>query len=745
MYWLDPHDRCSECRAAGATSIRCDYRQVRCVSCSGMADWARKSCIQHDKRGKGALRSSKHVGAGKTGTSGKATGSARGHTSSIPIEVVGGVTAPANSGSSTSRTHRDVTRPAREKSHALGAAPAPCLTQYGPLMSMEDEDVLLGLGPSRQHSVRDPSRDPRQGGKKSPADGKSLLLSVDVDSTLSSATGAMSLNTVGVPAGGPNGAAQTLNTSTRGSFSSGLGDHGFGGSGQSGPAVTLDILMKALEKNQEKVQESVDTRLELFFNKAFSKIDEKVRSVGRKRHRDVSPDSDEDRDECIEEGDSLDGDDDTRSHASLTAGKEDRPQVLPPTPGVNASGQEPMDTHVQTCPPVTTSGAHPPGTRRETDGGLIDPNASVENRELFDQAKARIARILPDCQLRHPILEDETDLYQTSMPHRLVPAPREGPATLPMSLSVRSAYQVCNQQLRGTPGTIIPLQEVYDPAEYLESLPKDAVPLRRGGMIPLHAKLGFRKHDFPVEPHGTAIAWPQKSPSDPVAIIGQDCQNVVAGLSFLEQAMSAILTVVADAREGSTDPATSLDRVFETVDDLKDSIVRTLARTSYHAARGHCNANLHARGKAPAEKTSESARTMSWAAPAECSNIDSFRAAAAAQDTLTGRRNFFDNVMVNLQANTEKAIASGSGTSNSGGPSRSARKRQRRQGTAPEASKSAPSAAQGTPKDESKDRSAGSQASTGNKAKPKNQKRQYGGKGKPKPSAAATKGDKKSL
>ena len=603
--------------------------------------------------------------------------------------------------------------------------------------------MLLGI-PEEQQPRGSPQRDPRLAGKSSFSTGRSLSLDVDIEATLSDATGAMNLNKIGVPAGGPrqSSTARKPALTTDSEVEVEATDRVSGGSGLAGPGFTLDMLMKALAGNQQKVEESVDAKLDKFFARAASAIN--VNALVDERRGALLGTS-----EHVDERDEYDGkpsgSEHSHSNVSLSGDEGGRQRAPLDSTHKGASGGEMMDVDVHSHTPVTTSGAHPPGAGRVEDGLAQSPYASIDSSG-FDRAKARIACTLPSCDLRRAIIEDDADLYQTSLPNRLVSAAIEGPATLPLSGSMRRAYEIVNQQLRGAQG-VVPLPERYDPVEYLD-LPKEARPLQKGGMIPLHPKLGFKKHDFPVEPHGTAMTWPSKTPSDPVASIGQDCQNVGAGLSFLEQSMSAILTVIGEARE-SGDPA-DLRRMFDTVDDLQDPMLRTLSRTSYHAARGHANANLHARNKCSGENFSAGTRTRSWVAPAECANIDTFREAAAAQDSALGRRNFMDNVMIRLQKEADGTISGGSREKRPADSALPARKRRRKAGTASGTSKKAPSAAQGTPKAESgNDQPSGSKASsTGNKAntsKPKYQAKPKGGKGKPMPGFGGGKESKTSL
>ena len=422
------------------------------------------------------------------------------------------------------------------------------------------------------------------------------------------------------------------------------------------------------------------------------------------------------------------------------------------TPSVTDHGPPTHVTVTDVTEPDQTDVTGPTGTQPAINSTKsqaavagVDTDPTHPSLELgdFERAKARIAEVIPNCDLVRQVLISEGDLFQTSFPTRQEKQVQAaGPASLPLSVSTRRALELCNEQLRGTREGTFHLRETYSIDEML--LPKDQVthPLPRGTPLPLHPTLGFRRADFPVAPHGTAIEWHTKSPKDTMAAIGQDCTNVLAGLSFIEQSVATVLHTIERAKNSSgTDEWRS---VLNSLDDVAPALTKTLCNTSYHAARGHCNAVLHARG-AQSEAEKKVADVL-WTAPAEVACLDSLRTHAKAQVRDTRRGDFIDNIVINFASAADAARTGKAGPSKVAGH-RKADKRQKTQGPKPGTSKSVSKVTKSTPP---KKTTSGpfDGSHHGNKAPktPKYQKSQQSkGRGQPRSSSSHRKGDQSSL
>jgi hypothetical protein len=255
--------------------------------------------------------------------------------------------------------------------------------------------------------------------------------------------------------------------------------------------VTMGALMACLDSHQSKLHASIDRKFEVFLARTLDTLERRTNAKGsRKRHVSPSPsDRELDPDTTMSESDDL-----LLSEHSLlsSVGLRTPAKVMRlETPGYDVA------------PPL----------RHGSAPTLY--SSSLETAQ-FEQAKARIADLLPGCELRRKECDRDDDLYQTNLPNRLDPQTVVlGPPTLPVSTAVRRGYEICNQQLRRDPEEKFKLRESYDPIAMLRPASDDAKPLKRGNLIPLHQRLSYRRHDFPVEPHGTAMNYSLKSTVKP--------------------------------------------------------------------------------------------------------------------------------------------------------------------------------------------------------------------------------------
>ena len=712
VYYLDPHDTCNTCRARGK-GTKCNWGSRHCVLCLGMQPWALLACQLDRRQAKlqaSRLRAEKSKkGAGKT----------------VPCAAVGSARlAQLDSDKSSAGSKIP---PVSEKIPTVqGSAADPSETLPVCDLTLAEEDALLQLPEAeKRQSTREGAT---AGHAASLIDPESLEISVGIETDLAATMMDVSIDPIKSANSRPTEKPWTRTLIDLDTYRARRHDPRAERDPRSEAApppttLTLDMLMAALDKQGDQMQARVDLTLKAFMDKATK--DRKVEHEARRKRRYSSSD------ESSHEGD---------GHSDGSPSDGDHSSVPSCTVGVAAAGSAGAKAPPAQCPmDFTESGRQPTVTYPVHDRGSgVDtsslPAASAEQSQ-FDQAKARIADVLPACAIRRPVLEDEGDLFLSDLPQRLDSNSVEGPPTLPVSASMRRAYEVLNQQLRGTPDVPFTLEEQYDPVELLKPLPDSARPLRRGAIIPVHPKLGFRKHDFHLEYHGTAMTWPTKSPSDLVASLGQDAQNVGAGLSFLEQSIGTILSAVAQAEEAGGPGA--LARVVETIAEVAPAMQRTLCRTSYHAARGHVNSLLHARSK-----TNESDTVVAeaiWTAPAELgTNLDAFRAEASEQVREVRRRSLVDNILLSNETAATKATKGGSHGDRHGDSRTQARKRRRKNASIHSSSKTASAASSTAPPAAPKKGPSGSHApKTGNKAyKPKRAR----GKREPEGSSRKTSG-----
>jgi len=183
------------------------------------------------------------------------------------------------------------------------------------------------------------------------------------------------------------------------------------------------------------------------------------------------------------------------------------------------------------------------------------------------------------------------------------------PSTLPISRGLATGYETCNKVLRG--GDPPKVTEPYVPSQVLldpRDVPSTALGHKR--YIPVDIDMGMRSNPPATMFHGTAIQWVGSSP-DMVKAIGGDCLAAGTGVSFMEQAITAVLTVVkTELRKEQPD----LFRVRSFVDDITPGLIETFAKTAYHCARGHCNSNLYQRDQVRDEVTGVAVGPPCWIA-----------------------------------------------------------------------------------------------------------------------------------
>ena len=282
----------------------------------------------------------------------------------------------------------------------------------------------------------------------------------------------------------------------------------------------------------------------------------------------------------------------------------------------------PPTVRVQT-PVVRPTGAQASGGLR-----FSEPLPATEV-ELFDVAKATISRTLQSlgikCELQREVKDPEkhVPVEYTIIPIRRAKPPVEfKPSTLGPSPSTIRAFHLCNDFLRG--GEAPNFTEPYVPAKHLEL---QAVPVKsrlgKGKSIPFHPT-GMRGGEHPFVYHGTNQSWGAHH-SGAVQSIGQDCQNAAGGVSFLEWAFAALTGAIDRERQSETP---DWGAVCSVVDDVSLTVDLAVKATQIQLARGFANANLVTRGTVKGD--SKAVSDLLWHVPCEVTDMGPWRAEAVA-------------------------------------------------------------------------------------------------------------------